>query len=270
MTSSHWLVPTGSGLLLRVLHRALVSPPSLALLVAFATLMGSSVTWPFGLGALALEMSWLYLRCRSPDFVRAVTDEMLRENWQAQVARAEELRAILDTDTATTLTYIIEAQERLAKLEGMNSLVAPSRTEAASLMAHCLHLAEKRHQLQSYLNDARPAELRRELVALEAQAQRTSDPEARRLFRKALAHKTEELQSYRAVEDTVARIDGQLAAVRCAFAALVGKIVRLRAADTTESGTTDQAVAEDLSRLSANVQALEESLNETLALRRDR
>jgi hypothetical protein len=95
----------------------------------------------------------------------------------------------------------------------------------------------------------------------------TPDPLTRELYEQALQQKREELENYVRIQESVRRIDGQLAVVHCTFDNMLSRVVRLQSADTLEREERDDPVFEELNELNLRVAALEASVNETLTLR---
>lgn len=259
--------PRGARLWRQALQRAVLSPPSLALGAAAAVLATQPATWiPAGLLA-SVDLLVIFLQARNPNYIRQVADEMHREQWRETIARAEQLQRVVDPNTAAAMRNIIGAQERLLALSAGGEGLAPSRSQAADLMAHCVHLVEKRLRLESFLSESRPAELEREVARLRAQVDGTSDAIARQLFAKALEQKRAEIENLNSIHNAMSRIDGQLAAVDATFDNLVGKIIRLRTADVAAEGLDESYVLGELAQLSSGAAAVEASLTEMLTLR---
>lgn len=266
------LLPSREHLLKRVAIRAATAPQSLFLIATGLLLVVSPVAWPAGLGALALEGWWLWSRIRDPSLARSVSDEMLRRHWQELIARLQALSASMDRETAATLQAIVESQERLIVLPGAGdasgeSTVPHTRAELTSLLQHCLALAEKRSHIQLYLAAVPSQELQKQALSLQERVDRTGDPVTQGLYEQALEQKRQELENYARLQATIERIDGQLAAVRCTFDNLLGKVVRMHSAEAAATQPGLDPVYSELTRLTLGVAALEESINETLGVR---
>lgn len=250
----------------RVLVRAVVSPLCLALLSATIAFGCAPATLPLAGITLVGAMALVVLRARDPRFVREASEERVRAEWAQLRQRAERLRSDLDPATAETLDRIVEVCGRLMPLAREAVGVALSAQQVVALMAHCLRLAERRHQIFALLQSSRTGEAERELFELRRQRDDVADDAARALFDEAILHKQAEIDSYRPLQGAIARIDGQLVAARCALEAAVARIHSLRAADTAARTLGDPALAEELARLAANLQALDTSIAETLAV----
>ena len=255
-------------LLKQVILRAATSPVSLFLTTSGALLATSSLTWPLGAMMFLAEGVWLWSRIRDPRSARASSEDLQRRRWDALVERLEALSGVLDRDTALALAAIVEAQERLLAACGSVTMVLPhTRAELMLLLEHCLSLAEKRYRLQNYLAACNVSEAQRQAGQLEARVEQTHDPVTRELYSRALDQKRQELENYVRLDESVARIDGQLTAVRCTFDNMLSKVLRTQTAHGGGSGDSADAVFAELNHLANGVAALESSLEETLSVR---
>ena len=255
-------------ILKHVILRAVTSPVSLFLGTSGLLLVAGQVTWPFGLVALAAEIGWVWSRIRDPGYAQASSEEVIRQRWRDLVNRLEEMAAVLDRETSATLASIVEAQERLLGIYNSGtSPVLHTRVQMASLLQHCLSLAEKRHRLQSYIHSFRAQDVQRQAAQLQVRVEKTEDGVTRQLYERALEQKRQELENYVRLEDAVARIDGQLAAVQCTFDNLLSKIVCVQSVPVVAHDATSDPVLSELNQLANGVAALEASLNESLTLR---
>jgi hypothetical protein len=265
--AAHPLPARREQLLRRVIQRAVLSPVSLGMTTAAAVLAADPATWIAAGTLAALNGALIFLQARSPAYVRRVADELYREQWREQIGRAENLQRMLDPGPAAVLGNIIRSQERLLTLSLEEETIAPGRAQSANLLAHCLQLAEKRVEMENFLAETRAADLEREALQLQGQVAAAHDPVARRLFEQALEQKNAEIENLRSIQHAISRIDGQLAAVDATYDNLVGKIVRLRITDAATDRVDEEHVMRELNSLAQGVAALEESLNETLAVR---
>lgn len=260
-------LPNRDQLFKEVLLRAVTSPLSL-LAGTTGVLLLPGPAWPFGLAALMVDAVWVWVRVRDPEYAQWCSDLMSRRRWRDLIQRLEMLSGALDTETSGVLAGIVEAQERLLGMYAAKPRMLPhTQFELTSLLRHCLSLAEKRRQLQSYLSAFRPQEVQREVAQLQQREEDAHDPVTKGLYRQAVEQKRQELENYVRLEDAVCRIDGQLAAVRCTFDNMLSKVVRLQAADTVAVDPVSDPVFMELNHLTRGVEALEASLNETLTLR---
>lgn len=260
--------PTRDQLLGQVISRAIGSPVSLFLGTAGILLTLSPDAWPLGLATLAAEGVWVWTRIRNPRYARESGDELLRVRWRETIQRLEHLTATLDAETSARLSSIVEAQERLLGLYGSEKLVLPhTRAELASLLTHCVSLAEKRHQLHSFLASFRSEEIQRQAGNILSKMEKTHDPTARDLFEQALQQKRQELENYVRLQEAVGRIDGQLAMVQCTFDNMLSQVVRMQSADAVADLSAADPVYQEVNQLTSRVAELEASLSETLSVR---
>lgn len=256
----------GRDLLLReVILRAVTSPPSLFLAGLGGLLTISPYAWPAGLAALAAEAGWIWWRVRDSRFASECSQQVQRQRWRALITRLEELSGVLDPTTAAALSSIVEAQERLLALYGAETLIMPhTRTELTSLLQHCLALAEKRHELQTYAASFNEADLLRERTQLQVRLDSTPDTATRALYEQALDQKQQELCNHRQLEAAIGRIDGQLTVVQCTFDNLLSRMIRLHSVEPAPQEAQADPVFQELNQLTTRVAELESSLNETV------
>lgn len=261
-------LPNRDRLFSRVVLRAVTSPLSLFLATTGLLLASAPETWPFGVGALVLDAGWIWSRLLDPSYARASGEDMLRARWRELISRLEHLSTILDRETSAALSSIVEAQERLLGMYGSERLVLPhTRIELTSLLQHCLSLAEKRHQLQSYLSTFRSHDVQRQAAQLQSRLDQATDTSTRLLYEQALAQKRQELENYIRLEAAVHRIDGQLSVVQCTFDNMLSQVARMQTVDAEHEASATDPVYDEINQLTARVAELEDSLNETLTLR---
>jgi hypothetical protein len=270
------VVESREQLLARVLKRALVTPVSLALLTGSAVCAFVPEVWMVTALGLVVELGVLQLFVRDANFVRAVREEEQRAECDRQAERIARVRRAVDWETAEMLGRIQSLQERLFQANGgeeapgarsrVSSRFGASLGQVTGLVERCLQLAEKRHQLRTYLDLRRPPELQRQASQLEAKLEAAMDPVARQLYTQALEQKRGELENYCAIQQAVQRIDGQLDNIECSFGNLLGKLIRLKSADEAHLAVAQNQVSRELTELGANLAALESSVNEMLAL----
>jgi hypothetical protein len=258
-------------LLSRVVKRALVTPVSLALLTGSAVCAFVPEVWIVTLLGLITEAGVLQFLIRDANFVRAVREDEQRAEWTGRAEQIARVRRTVDWETGEMLGRIQSLQERLFEENGgaealLSSHLGASLNQVAALVERCLHLAEKRHQLRLYLETTRPTDLQRQAGQLEAKLESTVDPVTRRLYSQALEQKRGELENYCAIQQAVLRIDGQLDNIECSFGNLLGKLIRLKSIEGAHAAGAQNQVTRELNELSANLTAVESSVNEMLSL----
>jgi hypothetical protein len=255
-------------LLRQVVARAVTAPPSLFLLSAGSLLAVSPHAWALGLGLLGAELGYLWWRIRDPSHAHQSQELLERRRWRDLITQLEAAAAASEEPTASSLAAIVESQERLLAFYGSDGLVVPhTRTELASLLRHCLTLAQKRVELQTHRASFSEADLRRELAQVEGRLARAADEGTRALYSQALEQKRQELANHAELAAAVERIDGQLAVVQCTFDNLLSKVIRLQATDPLTPAPERDPVFEELTQLNTRVAELEASLGETVTLR---
>jgi hypothetical protein len=256
-----------------VVKRALVTPVSLGLLTASCLVFVTPEMWSLALAGFLAELGLLQALVRNERFVRAVQEECQRLRCRQQAERVAQLQASVDRPTGELLGRIQALQDRLlrewdaaepAALLAGDSL-GFSRQQVSGLLDQCLRLARKRARLQAYLHETQPADLQRHAVQLQEKWERCHDDVARQLYEHALRQKRSELENYAAIQQAVARIDGQLETIECSFGNLLGRVIRLKSADATHARVARDQLGRDLSELMAGVNALEHAVNEALS-----
>src|SRR5437588_10648787 len=91
----------------RVLQRAAFSPPSLGLTAAALVFATDPHTWFPAVAVAGLNGFLIFLRARSPEYVRRVSEEMQREQWREMAARADQLEQSLDKRPGGLLANIV-------------------------------------------------------------------------------------------------------------------------------------------------------------------
>jgi hypothetical protein len=267
------VVETREHLLGRVVKRALVTPVSLALLTGSAVCALVPATWPVTAIGILTEAVVLQFLVRDAAFVRAVRDDEQRDDWRRRAERVSQVRRTVDWETSEMLGRIQSLQERLLQENGgdaarLDTRFGASLAQIGQLTDRCLQLAEKRHQLRAYLEASRPSDLQRQAAQLEAKLESASDPVARQLYAQALEQKRGELESYCSIQQAVERIDSQIENIECSFGNLLGRMIRIKSVDATHAALAQTQMSNELTELSANLEALESSVNEVLALER--
>jgi len=255
----------------RVVRRALVTPVSLSLLTASSLCLAEPATWPLTALGLVAEAIVLQLLVRDPNFVRALRNDEQQAAWRLRAERLTRARRTVDHETSAMLGRIQSLHERLVEAHrGDDALLGggldPRLGQVGDLLDRCVHLAEKRHQLRLYLDDVRPTDLQRQASQLEAKQESAIDPVARELYQQAVEQKRGELESYCAILQAVQRIDGQLESIECSFGNLLGRLIRLKSTNDAHAALAQRQVTRELTELNANLDALESSVNEVLAI----
>lgn len=267
-------------LLGEVVKRAVVTPASLGLLTASALVFLTPEMWPYAFAGFVAEIGLLQGLVRSERFVRTVQEECQRLRCRQQAEHVARIQGSVDRSTGELLGRIQALQDRLLRewdaagapmlLGTAPALLAGdglgfSRQQVSGLLDQCLRLAQKRARLQTYLQETQPADLQRHAVQLQEKWERCHDDVARQLYEHALRQKRSELENYAAIQQAVSRIDGQLETIECSFGNLLGRVIRLKSADTTHAAVARDQLCRDLSELMAGVNALEHAVNEALS-----
>ncbi len=147
--------------------------------------------------------------------------------------------------------------------------LAEAIREMEPLARKAADLACRRGDLAVLLENVNPGALRRELSTLRVRREQAAltDLVLQAQLDHALRFKNEESAAYQAIEQTLRRVDGQLESVECAFAAFKARVLRLKAGDEGAwSGTLGESLETDVETLSRQMDALDGSVNEVLAV----
>lgn len=180
----------------------------------------------------------------------------------------------LDASTRARLDAILRAYVAVCREGGADDVpryaqapLTATQTQMRRLVEQAAELAAHRAQLGAYVGSVSFPTLRGQQALLRVRHDRASDPVLRTQLEQSLRFKNEEADAYEAITVALGRVDGQLESIECAFAALQARLLRFKSDERTEWKQADQALHEEMSRLSAQVDALDQSVREVLLLR---
>lgn len=210
---------------------------------------------------------------------RGRRDAATRPAARRRLARLQDDVARLDDTTRARIERIraleaaVRQHARAPDMPGFaRRALAEAVCEMEPLALRAADLACRRGDLASLLENVNTGMLRRELSTLRVRReQAASDPMLQAQLDQALRFKNEERCAYQAIEQTLRRVDGQLESIECAFAAFKARVLRFKAGDGAGGAwgdTLGQSLETDIEILSRQMDALDGSVNEVLALRR--
>jgi hypothetical protein len=135
------------------------------------------------------------------------------------------------------------------------------------LIAQAAELAARRAELAAFLEGVNRSELHGQHASLQARAGHCADPVQRAQLEQSLRFKKQEIDAYDTIGRAVTRVDGQLESLECAFAALKARLFRFKSDEKTEWAAAGEQLSAEMNALSTQVDALNESVREVLALR---
>lgn len=225
-------------------------------------------------GALGAQGLIAAAALRDPEFLRRTLRTHRVDRARRLLQRAREDTAALDTPTRERIEAILGAYESVCREAGAKETPRYARAPLAATVAQMGPLAERaarlavrRAELARCLETVNPSELRGQAASLRVRRERAADPVLASQLEQALRSKEEETASYEAMTLTRNRIDGQLEAVECAFAALKARVLRFKSEDRTEWQAVGDHLHAEVATLTAQMDALDGSVREVLALR---
>ncbi|HYG69911.1 MAG TPA: hypothetical protein VD838_19700 [Anaeromyxobacteraceae bacterium] len=180
---------------------------------------------------------------------RRIRDARLRDATEA-VVRA---RLELDRVTATA------SPDVAAHVNGMARAVDELTARASRLVA----TGESISRVLAHRN---PKALHREVDRLRGRLAQARDPATAEGWRQALAGREEHLQVALELQSGLERIEANLVRIAAALDALAAKVVRMGALDAEAMGNLSGDMTTELSRLSTDVNAFEETLRHLVAV----
>lgn len=197
-----------------------------------------------------------------------------------RLARVQDDAGNVDDATRARVGRIQRLHDEVEALVGapdvpgyVRQTLADAARDMEPLAAQAANLAARRAALAASLEHVSLPALRREQTALRVRRDHaaTSDPALHAQLDQTLRFKTEEIEAYEAIAQTLRRVDGQLESVESAFAAFKARVLRFKsegeAGEWARAAGDDLRAGRDLSALSRQMDALDGSVREVLALR---
>ncbi len=257
-----------------VAKRALVAPFSLGLLaygILWALLLHDRVLGILGLGgALAAVATYILIKLQDESYIReALRDARERERRTQAFKRGFRVEE-LEVESRIKIKSIVKLQSEIAD-DVVNSPIdevavglADTVTQTDHLVERAFSMAQKRRELQQYLNRTDDAAIESRIQSLNEKLAEHTDPQERAEIGLPLAAKQQELADYREIEQSAGRILRQLDGVECSFASLRARLVRIKSTDVSEWVAANEELKTELDGLSSSVDILEQSINEAL------
>ena len=257
-----------------VAKRALVAPFSLGMLaygILWALLLHDSVLGILGLGgAFAVVAIYMIAKLQDESYIRdALRDAQERERRTRAFKRGFHVEE-LEVESRLKIKSIVKLQNEIAD-DVVNSPIdevavglADTVTQTEHLIERALDMAQKRRELQQYLNRTDDHAIESRIESLSEKLAEQTDPQQRAEIELSLAAKQQELDDYRAIEQSAGRILRQLDGIECSFASLRARLVRIKSTDVNEWVAANEELKTELGGLSSSVDILEQSIDEAL------
>jgi predicted nucleic acid-binding Zn-ribbon protein len=145
--------------------------------------------------------------------------------------------------------------------------VEPVVTTLAELDGRVARLALRADQIARHQAATPPEDLRQEIAALTARAQRAADPETQRQYQEAGAMRQAQLRSLTELAAARDRVLASLARILTTLDGLPTQIVKMRALDAQAVDDVSGDVGQQLDRINVEMKAFEETLETLVEVR---
>ena len=250
-------------------------PLSLGLLgggILWALLLHNSWLGGLGLGAaVAAVVAYILIKLQDESFIREALREAREQERRSNALKREFRIEELGVESRVKMKSIVKLQNEIAE-DVVNSPIDEVAVGLADTVAQTEHLterglamAQKRRDLQRYLNKTDEKAIESRIESLQSRLEQESDADRRSEISVALAAKQHELDDYRAIEQSSQRILGQLDNIEYSFASLRAKLVRIKSTDVSEWVAANEELKTELGGLNTAVDTLEQTINEALS-----
>jgi DNA repair exonuclease SbcCD ATPase subunit len=245
----------------------------------FAIVVGSTALslmvgdpWPLAAGGAVEAGIFLYYLNNENNLRQALREEHQRIR-DKETEALEDVLNSLDPESRYRIRNIMQLQREITQ-EAEDPEVAryaegtlqTSVAQVNSLADQAIRLAQKKRELQRYLDKNEEKSIARYIEDLQQKLESATDPVTQSQYQQALAAKTHELEDSRAINQAAKRLEGQLETIECSFSGLKARIVRLKSAEITQLTTAWEQMGQELQTLSTDMDTLEKSVNEALAI----
>ncbi len=177
----------------------------------------------------------------------------------------------MDFETRQRIRYIIQLEREVISectakdvAEYASSDLRSLAGQLSPLLTRAILLAQKRKQLQRYLDNVDDHALQNLSRSLEERIAKAADPVAHSQLEQALKARQQEMETYQSIAQAAGRIDGQLENIEATMASWKAKIIRIKTAELASSTSVGQDLHQELSSLSSEVDMLDRSVREAL------
>lgn len=232
-----------------------------------ALALGVALAVQGGLVALALrdeKFTESALRAQGETEARRILQRLQEDTAGLDVTTRERLEKILRMHVAIRRECVAPDVPRYARAP-----LAATLQQIERLTIQASELAVRRSELSQFLflGGVNRSELHGQHASLKARYERIYDPVLKAQLEQSLHFKSQEIESYDNLHLAIARVDGQLESLECAFAALKARIFQFKSDEKTEWSEAGALLRDEMNTLSAQVDTLNESVREALTLR---
>nr|CAA9270948.1 hypothetical protein AVDCRST_MAG63-2927 [uncultured Armatimonadetes bacterium] len=224
--------------------------------------------------ALVVQTAAIAVMAQSPDFLREARRTFRQGEARRllqQVARDDHV----DAATVQRLNRIVSDYETAHSQSVAGDVPRYARGAMGEAVARMSELVERafdltrhRGKLTAYLAGVNRPDLYGQQASLRLRLRQAQDEVLRGQIEQSLRFKDTEIRAYDGIQGVVARIDGQLESLECAFAALKARILHFKLADKAEwHEELGTAMDDDLRALTSQIDVLDASVREALTLR---
>lgn len=194
--------------------------------------------------------------------------------WKEQQKRAEfepitpdlsRLRHPYSARVATCVQLQARVISEIANAETMHrSMLLASIDRVRALAGASFELAAKLQQIEEHLSREDKRTLDNEGVFLQSRVQSAQDPVARERYERAYEQHRQKLDVYQELQARYERIDAQLTTIQLTLETVSAQVLRIKSAEAGTASNESVRVIESLDALSIDVQALAETVEETV------
>jgi len=253
-----------------VIRRALRQPFAIGVLALGAVLsLGIPSLIPIA-GAAAVVAVYAALKLQDMSFIRAALREAGEREREADLTSRTFRIEELDVDSRLRMKTIVKLQNEIAEdvanspVDEVAAGLADTVEQSEHIVDRGLAMAQKRRELQRYLNRADLGAIQGRIRNLEAKLQPEGDPVRRSEIESSLAAKRQELDDFHAIEHASARVLEQLESIQYAFEGLRARLVRIKSTDIAEWTAANEELKGELGGLTSAVDTVEQSIEEAL------
>mgnify|MGYP005840257199 CR=1 FL=1 len=259
-----------------VVRRVLKTPLAAGLLslgLVWALLLHNSLWGAAGLGAAIAGVA-LYALAKLQDeaFVRGALQDARAHDRRADAMRREFRIEELDVESRVRMKEIARLHREIAEevqsspIDEVAAGLANTVEQTAHLVDRGLALAQKRRELQRYLNRTDEDAMQARILSIETRLAKETDPARKSELEVSLAAKRRELADYGVIRDSSERILGQLDSIESSFAALRARLVRIRSTNLSDWVAANEELKTELGGLTTAVDGVEATINEVLSV----
>lgn len=261
-----------------VARKVLTSPFSLTLwavggVVSFYLAFHTGLWWLPLLLTGAGQVGLLYRRLHDEEYLRRLFAARQEREETLTEQQAEALLEKMDFETRQRIRYILQLQKEIAREARADDVEPYSRRELEMIVARLSPLvqsavrhATRKQQLTKYLHNVDDRALKNYCNNLRQRIESTTDSVAKAQYEQALRAREAELQTYQVIAQAAARIDSQLENIEATFASGKAKVIRIKTADVASAASVSERLYQELDALTAEIDLLDNSVNEALAV----